>query len=235
MNMETSALACLGNIFLDPKKAMSDIRGHNVWLWYPLVITLAMTVGFLIWYYLTVDFGWLVDQILSARSASMNAEQMDAARRSMTRGNFLIFGVLGTAVALIALYALQALYYFLVAKVIGYETQGYADWFSFTIWTGFPSVLGYVAAAIAYLFTTGRQVNPYAADVTSLNTLLFHLHMDHPWFTLVNSVHLTTFWVLALMVYGLSQWTRRSLGHAAVVVLTPYVAIYGLWILIKLV
>jgi hypothetical protein len=232
--METSAFACLINIFVDPKKALTDISGHTRWLWYPLLIMMLVTTAFGLWYYMTVDIGWMADQILSTMSAKMDADKLEQVRHSFTRGRFLFGAVLGGTVFVALIYLIQALYLFMVSKVAGYEVQEFGKWFSFTAWVSFPGVLAPVAQAISYLFSPNKQVSLYQLDVTSLNTLFFHLPMQSHWFTTIYSLRLTLFWTLGLMVYGFSIWTKKSLTKSAIVVLAPYVIIYGLIIAIKL-
>lgn len=232
--METSALSCLANIFLDPKKALTDVRGHSRWLWYPFLITIVVTVGFSVWYYMTVDLGWMVDQIMAGMSDKMDADRADAIRQSMTRGRFMFGAIVGTTLFISVIYVLQTVYLLLVSKLAGYEVQGFGQWFNFTAWTYFPNVLATVASAIAYLFSHGNQISFYKVDVTSINTLFFHLPFGSAWFNTLQNLHLTLFWTLGLMVVGFSLWTKKSLGKSAVVVLAPYVVLYGIVILVKL-
>ncbi|MGH8321264.1 MAG: YIP1 family protein [Gammaproteobacteria bacterium] len=232
--METSALACLGNIFVEPKKALQDIRPHGSWAWYPLIITLILTIAWTTWYFSTVDMGWLSDQMLAQYSSKYSSDQLDMMRQGFTRSRFLMFGILAGSIGLIVILLLQALYFFFVAKIGGYEEQSYGKWFSFSIWTSFPNVLATIAAGIAYLFAS-HQTSWYSLDVTSLNTLLFHLPMGHPLMGVASSFHLTGFWALGLMIVGFSLWTKKSLGKSALIVLAPWVVIYALWIILKLV
>ncbi|MGH8281052.1 MAG: YIP1 family protein, partial [Gammaproteobacteria bacterium] len=114
--METSALACLGNIFVEPKKALQDIRAHGSWAWYPLIITLILTIAWTAWYFSTVDMGWLSDQMLAQYSSKYSSDQLDMMRQGFTRSRFLIFGILGGSIGLVVILLLQALYFFFVAK-----------------------------------------------------------------------------------------------------------------------
>jgi hypothetical protein len=225
-----SALGSLGNIFFEPKRTLNDIRGHNSWLWYPLLIGIVGFTAYTIWYYLTVDFSWMVDQML----ASLPPDKAQAARGNMSRGFYVGISAVGIPIVVLVLNAVQALYFFFVSKVSGYEEQGFASWFSFVCWTGFPAILGLVASCVMYLFSS-KQVMSTSLDVTSINTLLFHVPMGSTWFALLSGIHLTTFWSLWLMVIGFTQWTKQTTGKATVIVLAPYVVIYGLWILVKLI
>ena len=231
--METSAFACLGNIFVDPKKALQDILPHSRWAWYPLIIAILVSVAFTAWYFSTVDIGWFANQTLASLSGKYSSEQLETMRQGFTRARFLTFGVLGSSLGLMIILLLQALYLFFVAKIGGYEPQTYGKWLSFSIWTSFPNVLATLAAAIAYLFSSA-QTSYYTVDVTSLNTLLFRLPLSHPLAAVAASVHLTTFWTLGLMIVGLSLWSKKSLGRSSLIVLAPWVVIYALWIIMKL-
>lgn len=231
--MESSALACLGNIFVDPRKALGDARGHINWLWYPLIITIGLSIAFTVWYYTRVDMGWLADQMTASMAGKYNADELNRIRQSFTRSRMLVGSVIGIPLWIFIVYLLQALYFFLVSKVGGYEEQSYGRWFSFTAWTSFPTIIGPIAAGIAYLFAS-PQTSYYSLDVTSLNVLLFHLPMSHPLMSVAASVHLYTFWSLALMVFGFSLWTKKHLTTSAAVVLIPWLVIYGIFILLKL-
>ncbi|HVA55997.1 MAG TPA: YIP1 family protein [Gammaproteobacteria bacterium] len=232
--MSNPALACLGNIFVEPKKALQDIRPHTAWLWYPLVITIALTVAFIVWYYATVDIDWLANQTIAAMGDKYSGDQLEQIRQNFTRSRFLIGGAVFVPISIIVLNLLQALYLFLVSKIGGYEEQSYGKWFSFSVWTSFPIILSTIASGIAYLFAS-HQTSYYSLDVTSLNTLVFHLPMGNHLMGVAASVHITTFWVLGLMSIGFAQWTKQSLGKSTVIVLAPWVIIYALILIVKLV
>lgn len=131
------------------------------------------------------------------------------------------------------MYLLQALYFFLECKTGGYGEQSYGKLFGFSVWTSFPIVLSTIASGIAYLFAS-PQTSYYALDVTSLNALLFRLPLGHPLMSVAASVHLTTFWALGLMSVGFVQWTKKSLGQSALIVLAPCIIIYAVIIILKL-
>lgn len=232
--MASTVLTSLGNIFLEPKKALQDIRPHGRWAWSPLITTIALSVALMVWYFSTVDIGWLGPQMLAQSAHKLSSDQQQVALASMTRGRLLTFGIVGGIVFAVVLWLIQALYYFFVAKIGGYEEQAYGKWLSFSIWTSFPNVIATIAAGATYLFAS-RQTSFTSLDVTSLNTLFFHMPASAPLASVAGSVHLTTFWVLGLMIVGFSLWTRKSLGKSAVIVLAPWVIIYALWIIVKLV
>ncbi|HEV2111229.1 MAG TPA: YIP1 family protein [Gammaproteobacteria bacterium] len=232
MSTSASALAALINIFLEPKKAMEDTRGHVGWLWYPLIIMLVVGTGFQLWYLHVVDFNWFVDQTLAPKAADMTADQLRTARERMTPGSFSFFAVLFSTVGVLIWYAIQALYFFMVAKLGGYKDQAFGHWFSFICWTSLVGLLGFIASGVFLLTAKNGQISPVAIDVTSLNTLLFHVDFGHKGQALLSSLRLTTFWSWGLMAVGLSQWTGKSLGRAAAIVILPYAVCYLIWALI---
>lgn len=234
MDTQTSAAGTLVNIFLEPKKALSDIRGHNGWLWLPLLSVLLGNLLVQLWYDHRIDVSWFADQTLAPNAASMTADQLRAAQARFTPGSLMFFSTIGV-VGFFFWYLLQALYFFFAAKVGGYREQGYGSWLSFIAWTSFPAILAMLASALYLLTTSSRQVSPVDMDITSLNTLLLHVPYAHKGQFIASSLRLTTIWSWILMTIGLSAWTGKSLGKAAAVVLAPYVVLYLVFIAIAVI
>ncbi|MDE2234543.1 MAG: YIP1 family protein [Gammaproteobacteria bacterium] len=231
--MNNQALASLGNIFVEPKTALQDIRTHISWFLYPLIISTVLIIAFTVWYYATVDIGWLANQMTAALGDKYSSDQLEQIRQNFTRTRFIVGSAVFIPISIIALSLLQALYLFLVSKIGGYEEQSYGRWFNFSVWTGFPMILSTIASGITYLFSS-HQVTYYTLDITSLNTLLFHLPLNNHMMGVAASLHLTTFWILALMIFGFAQWNKLRLGKSTIIVLAPWVIIYALIIIIKL-
>lgn len=233
MNASASALGTLLNIFLEPKKAMEDIRGHNGWLWYPVLIVIVLGALFQLWYANRIDVAWFADQTLAPKAAEMTADQLRDARARFTTGSMEFFGILGT-VGFFVWYLLQALYFTLIAKMGGYKEQGFGTWLSFISWTSLPAVLGLVVSGAYMLTTSTRQLSPVDIDLVSLNTLLFHVPYGHSGQFIASSLRLTTIWSWVLMIVGMSVWTGKSVGKAAMVVLAPYAVMYAVFVLIAI-
>jgi hypothetical protein len=231
MNEQSSAFGTLINIFLEPKKALNDIRGHNGWLWYPLLIGLVLGGLIQVWYANRVDVSWFADQTPAPKAAEMTADQLRDAHARFTPGSMMFFGIVGT-VGFFIWYLIQALYFMLVAKTSGYKEQGFGTWLSFICWTSFPGVLGLIATGVYMLTSSSRQLSPVDIDIVSLNTLLFHVPYAHTGQFIASSLRLTTIWSWVLMVIGMSAWTGKSMGKSAVVALAPYAVMYVVFILI---
>jgi hypothetical protein len=224
-----SAFGSLVNIFLEPRKTLEDLRIHAAWWWLPVILVLALSIAFQIWYANRVDVSWFADQTLAPSADKMTADQLRDAHARFTSGSMMVFGIIGSVV-LVVWYLIQALYFFLAAKIGGWQQQGYGQWLNFISWTSLPGVLGFVASAAYMLSTSSNQISPVDIDVTSLNTLLFHVPYAHSGQALASSLRLTTLWSWALMVIGVSAWTGKDMVKSAIAVLTPYLLCYAIWI-----
>jgi Yip1-like protein len=224
-----SPLGSLLNIFLEPRKTLQELRGHASWWWLPLALIAVLSVVFQIWYANRVDVSWFANQTLAPQAANMTADQMRTAQARFTPTSMAVFGIIGT-VFIVIWYLIQALYFMLAAKVGGWQQQGFGNWLNFIAWTSMPAVVGFIASAAYMLSTRSQQISPVDIDVTSLNTLLFHVPYAHGGQALASSLRLTTLWSWVLMVIGVSAWTGKDTVKSCIAVLSPYLLCYIVWI-----
>lgn len=224
-----SALGSLINIFLEPRKTLEDLRSHASWWWLPLLLLLVLSMAFQVWYASRVDISWFADQTLAPSADKMTADQLRDAHARFTPVSMIVFGIIGS-VFIAVWYLIQALYFFMAAKVGGWQQQSFGSWLNFISWTSMPALLGFVASAAYMLSTSSNQISPVDIDVTSLNTLLFHVPYAHNGQALASSLRITTLWSWALMVIGLSAWTGKNVVKSAIAVLAPYLLCYAVWI-----
>lgn len=234
----SSPLVSLCDIFVAPSHVYDNIREHTSWLWWPLLLMVIVSVSFAAVYVSTVDVHWVMLQTL--QHSAMIAGKLDAAQiqkiaDQSTRSGMLIQSSVGAVFGIPLIYAVLALYYFLAAKVAGYEIKRYGQWFNFTAWSNMPAFISTIVSALVYLLRGSHQVLATDIDMTSLNALFFHESIGDSWYSLLSGLRLTMFWTIGLSIFGMSRWTRRNMRNSAAVVLLPYVLIYGTWILIKVV
>ncbi|HSC48032.1 MAG TPA: YIP1 family protein [Gammaproteobacteria bacterium] len=229
--MDTNATAwnSLLNIFLEPRKTLETLRSHASWWWVPMLLILALNLLFQIWYVNRVDVSWFAEQTLAPQAANMTADQLRDAHARFTPTSMLVFSAIASMIFMLW-YLIQALYFFMAAKVGGWQQQGYGAWLNFVSWTSMPVVLGFIASGAYMLTTSSNQISPVDIDITSLNTLVFHVPYAAKGQALASSLRLTTVWCWALMVIGLSAWTGKSMGKAAVAALAPYAVGYAAWL-----
>jgi hypothetical protein len=223
--MATQALFDIGNVILEPTPTFARLKAKSS-AWLPLLILIVLSLGMMYWWVTTVDFGWLREHMLSAQP-NVKPEQRAAMEKFLTPTSMLwttsLSAVFGTLVAL----AVSALYYLVASKVIGVPIS-YGKWFGFSVWTSVPRLLTLPLSALQIVTSHGRLA-PEDLNMVSLNYLVFHLPVSHPWASLLGSLDLSTVWSIVLAVIGLKAWTGRSTGTCVTVALLPYVIVYGLW------
>lgn len=225
-----SALGSLVNIFLEPKKALNDIRNHTAWAWPLFLLLLIGLLGVQLWYLNVVDLNWFADQILAPKAASMTADQLRDAHARMTPGGMRIFTLVGGTIFFLIWYMIQTLYFFFAAKIGGYSEQRFSAWFSFVTWTSLPGLIGLLASAVFIATASSKQITPVDFDVTSLNTLIFHIPFGTTWQNLVSNFRLTALWSIVLMILGFGMWTGKNLRQSITVVVSLYAGVTVLWI-----
>jgi hypothetical protein len=223
--MATQALFDIGNVMMDPTPTFARLKSKSS-AWLPLLILIVLSLGIMYWWISTLDFPWFVDHLVAAQPKA-TPEARAAMEKFMTPTSMLwsssIGAVFGTLVAL----ALSALYYVIASKVID-APIGFGKWFGFAVWTSVPRLLTIPLSALQIATSHGRLA-PEDLNMASLNYLLFHLPITHPWAGLVGSIDLTMFWSIVLAVLGLKAWTGRSTATCVTVALLPYAIIYALW------
>ena len=223
-----SPFATLGNIFVDPAKAYDDIRGHNRWLWWPLILMVVASIAMSMIFFSHADARAMFAQQMAAQHQQLTPEQMHAAEKFQSPTVLMIGGVFGSLVGIPVVYLIFALYYFLIAKLAGWNEQGFGSWFSFAVWSGFPGILAPVISIVVFLLRGHAASSFQDMDVLSFNALLFHLPATDKWYSLVSGFSPISIWVIALSIFGLARWTKRGAGYATPVVLAPLVIFYGL-------
>jgi hypothetical protein len=223
--MPTQALFDIGNVILEPTPTFARLKGKTS-AWLPLLVLIVLSLAIMYWWVTTVDFGWLREHMLSAEGTA-KPEQRAAMERFLTPTSMLWSSSIGAVVGTLAALAVSALYYLIASKVMGVDI-GYGKWFGFSVWTSVPRLLTLPLSALQIVTSHGRLA-PEDLNMVSLNYLMFHLPLSHPWASLLGSLDLSSLWSIVLAVIGLKAWTGRSTGTCVLVALLPYVIVYGLW------
>lgn len=224
-----SVFNAMVDIVASPGKALDEIKTHTAWLWTPLLITILLAAGLLVYFYNWVDFPWLVEETIRQMPAENRAEAADAVRQFMQPGRSMMFSVVAVVVMLSLIYLLQSVYLHLANKLITGAQVGFGQWFSFSAWTGFVSIFGTLAAFVAMFTADSNQMSLEDLQVLSLNSLLLHAAPGEPWFRWASSLTLVQLWTLALMSIGYARWTGAAIVKSTVIAVLPWVAIFGIW------
>lgn len=218
------------DIVAAPGRALDEARQHVRWLWWPLLVTLTAMIAVFVYYYTWVDFDWLVEELIRQNVGPGGdpaaAEQM---RGFMSPGMQIGMTVVGIVVVTFIIYAIQSAYFHLVNKVTGNTELGYGHWFAFSAWTGFVGVFNALAVLVVILLADNNQLGPEALAPLSMNALFIHAEPGTSWATWGQSLTLVHFWMLGLMTIGFARWTNSSMAKSAVIAITPWALIFGIW------
>ena len=226
-----TAFNAMVDIVASPGRALDEVKNHTAWLWWPLLINMFLAAGLFIYYYGWVDFPWLIDETIRQIRPEDRAESADAIRNFMNPGTSTWTTVAAIVVISFIIYALQATYLHLANKLTSGSDIGYGKWFSFSVWTAFVGVFGTLAGFATLLMADSNQLSTQALAVLSMNSLLVHASPGEPWFTLASSLTLINFWTFFLMSIGYARWTGTPIVKSTIIVLLPWVLIFGIWAL----
>lgn len=226
-----------GNALVDiiaaPGKAFDAIREHPRWLWWPLLINVVVGIAVFTWYFLWVDFPWLVEEtVRTALPPGGDPAAAAAIREFMSPTVQIVSAAVGILLVTLLIYTIQSLYLHLVNKAVGEPSLRFGQWFAFSAWTAFPSIFVSLSMAVVILMAGSNQLSQQELSPLSLQSLFLHAEPGSSWATWGNSLNLVTFWILALMVVGFRRWTGSSLAKSTIVVLAPWVLLYGIWALV---
>ncbi len=157
------------------------------------------------------------------------AEGADSIRQFMRADTSMWTTVTAVVVMTFVMYLIQATYFHLANKLSTGAEIGFGQWFSFSIWTGFVSVFGSLAAFVMMFTSDSNQLATESLAVLSLNSLLVHASPGEPWFTWASSLTLINFWMIFLMSIGYARWTGASMMKSTIIAVLPWAAIFGIW------
>ena len=217
------------DIVASPGKALDEIKLHTSWLWWPLLITMLLASGMMVYYYSWVDFPWLVEETIRQVPAESRAESADAIRQFMQPGRSTWTTVIAIVVMSFIIYSIQATYLHLANKLTTGADIGFGKWFSFTVWTSFVGVFGVLAGFATIFMADSNQLSTQSLQVLSMNSLLVHASPGDPLFTWASSLTLINFWTLFLMSIGFARWTGAAMMKSTVIAVLPWAVIFGVW------
>ncbi len=218
-----SPFSTLIGIFLEPSKSFAAIEKKSM-VWLPLVLSMLGGAALLFFYYQQVDFAWLQDKLLAGKD--MEPAQREAALKFMTKNMLIGMSMIGALIGPPIVYAITALYYIIVAKVADIPT-GYGKWFTLAAWASVPNLLGLVLGFIQIALSDHGRLAPNQLNPLTLNQLFFHIDLNLPWASLLDSINVCSVWTIVLLVIGFQSWSKKSRVASIAIVLTPIVLILG--------
>ena len=217
------------DIIAAPGKALDEIKSHTSWLWWPLIITVLLASGLMLYYYNWVDFPWLIEETIRQLPAEDRAEAAGPIRQFMSVGTSTWTTVVAIPVVSLIIYTLQATYLHLANKLTTGAEIGFGQWFSFSVRTAFVEVFGALTAFIVIFMADSNQLAGDKLQALSMNSLIVHASPGDPLFTWANSLTLTNFWTLFLMSIGYARWTGATIVKSSIIAVLPWALIFGVW------
>jgi hypothetical protein len=221
-----TTVGVITNIFTAPSMAFAAIKERpNPWL--PLLVLIIGTFAVQFTYMQVVDLPWLLDHQLQ-QAGGLTEEQRNQAVDGATRIPASVLGAIqGVAggIAILAIYALIALYYTGVSFATNDGTK-YQQWLALIAWCSLPAVFGLIASFVNLQVTDARFLPAEQLNPLSFGNLLA---LDTQGATIVERIlmqlDVTVLWSVVLQILGYQAFTQRSTVTATVVVLGPLAVI----------
>lgn len=229
MSSNYTVLNAMVDIIASPARAIDEIRDHTSWLWVPLILLIVTSCAAFSYYYVWVDFDWLVEETIRGLPAESRAEAAPGVRSFMSPTTNIAITVASIVFVTLVLLSIFAAYVHLVAKLTTSAEIRYGQWFSLNTWAGFPGIINAVAMVVVILTASSNQLPQQDLAPLSFNALFLGAEPGDPWFTWGSSINLVQIWSSALLGLGFSRWTGASLAKGMVVAFAPLVLIYGIW------
>jgi len=222
----TATMAIVTNIFTSPGEAFAAIKERPS-PWLPLLAVVVCYAAVSVLYLNGVDLPWLFDQQMRA-SGQLTDEQVAQTvdtMLSVPKGVYLAFGVLSALITFPLVYAIGALYYTGVSFATNTGVK-FKQWFALNAWCTLPIVLGLLATIVNLLASDVRFVAQESLNPLSFGNLLSIDPTGAPTMQRVLlSFDPTLVWSTVLSVLGYQALSQKSILHAALVVLGPWIAI----------
>jgi len=210
----------LGRLFASPRRFFDDLAESPRFA-LPMWLILFVTLGTVVWFYSVADVRQLIEQQMASNPRLTDA-QREAAARFMSRGLLTVTSAVSVVVILFVFRLLEALYY----RVVGSMTRharSYRQWFAFAWWTALPALVGVIPTIIVLAFSAPSQLDAGSLQPLSLNALFFHLKPGEPGYQATTNISIVMLLSIALTIFGLRCWSKRSWLYAVVVTLAPAV------------
>lgn len=222
-------MAKLVDIFLQPSKVFAEERERPTFL-VPYLLLAAAAIALTLAYFMRVDGSWFIDHMLDAKRATMTAKEIAQAKAVMPGARTMaIFGAVSAPITVALIFALIGLYYWLASKVTG-AALGYKHGVSLVAWSGMPGLLGTIVGIVGAL-TMQPQTSLESLMLTHIDPLMIDTTGSH-WHRIAQSADLLSLWSIFLAALGWRTFTRASWLQSIVVVVLPYLVIYGVMALI---
>ena len=214
------------SFFVSPSRGFAELK-HSPRNALPLWLLLIGSVIVIQWYFNSVDFDWLKDQLagMFAARGARGAAAVQAVS-FVSRGVLKWSTTITTTIATILILALEALYLLLIGMVARIR-YSYGQWFAFVCWSATPLIIGLIPQMLMLAFAHVSQADLNTLQPLSLNELFFHDTAGDPGYRVLTSLSLLTVAQVWLSIVGLRVWSGRTWGFCTIYMLVPHALYFG--------
>jgi hypothetical protein len=228
MDKVSSPFQACSDIFTKPNRVFATVAEAHNWSWLPFLIVVAMAILPSYLYFNFVDFQWYTQLIIDSSYANVSPAEQDVIRNSMSQGQMSFFATFGVFLGYLIVNAMMATYLNIVTKSDEECVQGFTDWYGFTWWISMPTVISSLISLAVILLANDNQLSPVNMAPTAF-AFIFDVDMSSPWFSLMQSIRIDSFWVMYLTSVGVSRWTNLSTNYSYIIAVAPYAVIWTSW------
>lgn len=215
----------LVDIFLQPGKVFGELR-ENPRFAAPLLLLVVISAALPLWYFMKVDPAWYMEHMLLASGRDLSGAQLQQAQSVLPGTQAMAWiGAASSAVMVLVVTALYALYLMLAGKVTG-AGMSFKRGMVLTAWSNMPALLGMLVALVGVAMMAPNTTLE-SLMLTNVDPLLLQLPPDSPWSGLARGFSLLNFWAWFLLALGWRTFHRAGWLQSVVVSLLPSVVIYG--------
>lgn len=219
----TGSLSVATNIFTAPAAAFAAIKEKpSPWLPLLLIVVGYCVVSFL--FLNGVDLAWFMDRQMQQAGSQLTEEQRAQAVEAALRISPMAYGAIGavtSSLGIVIFFALCALYFLAVGTATKTGVK-YGQWFGLVLWCALPILLGLLAVIVYLLTNDVRFVAQESLNPLSFGNLLSIEPEGAPTFQRVLlQLDPTSIWALVLLILGYQAFSKKSIVHAALVVVAP--------------
>jgi hypothetical protein len=224
--------ACLDTI-LSPSVAFDTIKEKKGWSWLPFILLISSTFLLFMYYFSVVDFSWLKEQMINQAAASkpMTDDELKAVASFYEKDTMQWTTAIGGTLGFIVINMLTAVYYHIATKVSAGSEYKFTQWYAFTWWASFPTVVSVLLSALVVFFAADGMVSMQDLQPTSFNSLLFSVEPSNAWFGLLEAINLFSFWMIAVAAIGFRSWLKIDGKKALIIAAAPQALIFVTWAL----
>ena len=218
------------NIWTSPVSAFVELKPKPR-LWYPLLAIIILQIAVTVYYSMSADFDWVLDQTLSASGREFTPEQREAMERmqgGMGANISAIAGSIGILIVVPLIFSILAGYYTIISSFTA-DGIKFGQWFGLLCWSSTPMLFAALASLVSIFLNSNGQIMQNQLNPLTLNNLVFHYKFGEPGTTFLSAIDLTMLWSVALNVIGYKTWTGKSTPSAAAIACAPYLVIYGVF------